>query len=57
MSSLFIVQGSIVPGSSRTYQEICTEHVRDFMIEKQVEYIELVASQVVVQIRVHDLVN
>ena len=54
MSSLFIVQGNIVPGSSRTYQEICTEHVWDFMIEKQVEYVELVASQVVLQIRVHD---
>ena len=45
--------GSICPGSRRSYQEVSTEFVRDYMIAKQVPYEEVVASQVVIQIRVN----
>ena len=36
---------------------ICTENVRDYMIEKQVEFKDIIASQVVLQIRVYFCVS
>ena len=41
-----------MPGSNRTYQEVSTEFVRDHMDQKQLEFRDIVAAQVVTEIRV-----
>ena len=50
--TLAISLGSNVPGCGRSYQEVCTEYVRDYLIQNQIEYKDVVASQVVDLIRV-----
>ena len=40
-----------MPGRARTYQEVCTEYTRDFMIQQQTDYAGLTASLVVREIR------
>jgi hypothetical protein len=46
-----------MPGSNRTYQEVSTEFVRDHMIQRQVQFRDIVAAQVVTEIRVRKIRN
>lgn len=41
------LSSSQVPGSRRTYQEIVTEYVRDFLVKNQTNYGDMMASKVV----------
>ena len=50
--TLAIPLGSILPGSSRTYQEVCTEFCRDYLVSSQVQFRDMVAARVVAMIRV-----
>jgi hypothetical protein len=46
-----------MPGSNRTYQEVSTEFIRDHMVQNQVQFRDIVAAQVVTEIRVGDFFN
>ena len=39
-------------GSNRTYQEVITEFTRDHILANQVQFKDVVAAQVIVEIRV-----
>ena len=47
---IIFLTGSLVPGCARTYQEVCTEYTRDFMIQQKTDYAGLTASLVVGEI-------
>ena len=47
------LSSSVMPGGRRTYQEISTEFARDYLVDKQSSYKDMVASQVVNMIRVN----